>query len=156
MTDTTPAGLDLDAIEGRLNKAAKGPWEQSSVYKSCVLFNETQESEWPEDRIRCGVSTGAEIIPRAHLWGDVRDDTAAFIAHARQDVEDLLTEVRRLRAAATGIPAIREAARRVKVARTAPEQLEAAQDLARLVNALDAPAPPHVAPEATQRGNHER
>ena len=72
MTDT----LDLAAIEARAEAATKGPWESR---------------DYPND----------EVWDSKGIWlADVRnEETAAFIAHAREDIPALLARVRELEAA---------------------------------------------------------
>lgn len=91
--------LDLDAIEARANAATAGPWLlQTDREKTAILF----DNGWQY------------IVESEHYYkhyyhdepgwsqtrgGVVRTEDATFIAHAREDVSALITEVRRLRAA---------------------------------------------------------
>ena len=106
-TDQQPTSLDLDTIEARANATTPGPWgaytfggdtlieiaadlaETGTGYRArrgiCrledePLDNDPQHREWTAEED----------------WAQVRAD-AEFIAHAREDVDALLAEVRRLR-----------------------------------------------------------
>jgi hypothetical protein len=75
----------LQAVEQRLNKAIGGPW---------TSFVEGRDH-----------TSGSSFIRTAASDIELSGATAAdqdFIAHARQDVEALLAEVRRLRKAPEG------------------------------------------------------
>ena len=76
---------DLDRIERRCNAATKGPWES---------FVEGRDFLGGSDFIRTG---GLDAdSPDIELIGATVEDQD-FIAHARQDVPQLLEEVRRLK-----------------------------------------------------------
>lgn len=68
---------DIDAIEARADAATPGPWD---VAMDCVT-----------------APTCGEIL-RITGWPEVGDVDAEFIAHAREDVPDLLAYVRDLEA----------------------------------------------------------
>lgn len=71
--------LDLDAIEARANAATPGPPWRWAV---------SDDRRW------------VDVTARGHdrvIATTYDDDLAAFIAHARADVPDLVVEVRRLR-----------------------------------------------------------
>lgn len=72
--------IDLDAIRERAEVATPGPWKATASYPH-VVFQ-------PDD---CMIST--------NLAGDPLRD-AAFIAHARDDLPNLIAEIERLRAVA--------------------------------------------------------
>lgn len=97
MTHNPPTRqLDLDAIQARIAAATPGPWAESGI----------GDYGW-------GVGSPAEHIVEADDSEQGRAN-AAFIAHARTDVERLVAEVRRLRALAdrTRALALLEAANR--------------------------------------------
>lgn len=84
----------LAEIEARVDAATPGPWQ--SVY------------EYPYDsaaagRIRAFRSSSPDVLMTVHeryvghQTSDQHEATATFVAHAREDIPDLLTEVRRLR-----------------------------------------------------------
>lgn len=80
--------VDLDAIEARAKAATPGPWKQGGHY----------DGEWFDFGKNSGyvrLSDGHEISV-AQKAG--KYDDAEFIAHARQDVEDMAREIRKLRA----------------------------------------------------------
>ncbi|MER6534346.1 hypothetical protein ABT215_11145 [Streptomyces sp900105755] len=90
MTDKT---LDLDSIEARKNAATPGPWgahrDLSAVYTVQARPRTT----------RFGMETDGDIATLAADRSDAENyANAAFIAHAREDVEQLVAEVRHLRA----------------------------------------------------------
>jgi len=76
-----PPALDLDAIESRVVDATEGPWV-------CDTTRDHDGIGWAYVRMP---DDGAR--PRV----DARLYDCEFIAHARQDVPTLVSEVRRLR-----------------------------------------------------------
>lgn len=80
--------LDLDAIRARAAAASAGPWSATDL----------RHQRGGQIRIfpAGGYFIANVLAGRAHTDGD-----AAFIAHARQDVDDLLAEVERLRGKCT-------------------------------------------------------
>lgn len=80
------ASLELLVIEDRCNKATPGPW---------ISMLEGRDHTSGSSFIMTGISPnrGEDI----ELTGATSDDQD-FIAHARQDVPRLLSEVKRLRA----------------------------------------------------------
>lgn len=71
--------IDLDAIKGRLEQATPGPWHQGPHYRADIESRYGRVAE-------CGVTRGQQAVANA-----------AFIAHAPEDIADLLAEVERLR-----------------------------------------------------------
>lgn len=113
----TRAGLDLEVIESRANAATRGPWE---IYPIEVQLSDAgREKGYPVDLLKKYAFTvntvwhhgqshapvsiiGLSVSPYrqpTHL-PCITEADAEFIAHARQDVPNLLAEVRRLRAVA--------------------------------------------------------
>lgn len=88
-------GQRLAEIEARANAATPGPW--SSEDGPRVLDSEGFESitVWVVRGLR--TATLALIRHMAGTYASERDANAAFIAHARQDVPELVAEVKRLR-----------------------------------------------------------
>jgi hypothetical protein len=85
MPDPTP--LDLDAIRARAEAATPGPWLHGDEYEPGNLYE--HEVLMSED------------LPVIEMDSDVQGSAnAAFVAHARTDVPDLLAEIERLRAEA--------------------------------------------------------
>ena len=89
--------LDLDAIRERAEAATEGPWhshdfgyageeEPSSIVVHVGRFDHS-------DLRHPDTETAVAWMPR---WEGQESDNAAFIAHARTDVPDLLAEVERL------------------------------------------------------------
>ncbi|MFI8301527.1 hypothetical protein ACIGCZ_37095 [Streptomyces nigra] len=77
--------LDLDPIEARAKAATPGPWERYSQYGAHFYAN----------------TTGEYLIGVGDLNfgdGEQADADEAFVRHAREDVDALLAEVRRLSA----------------------------------------------------------
>ncbi len=86
--------IDLIAIEARAQAATQGPWEVESrgMVVDIIAPREISKRPWiasiPTNR-------DGSIDPEAN-------EKADFIAHARQDVPDLIAEVQRLREAIEG------------------------------------------------------
>lgn len=78
---------DLDAIQTRLDAASKGPWKLAYEYCDC---SEDCGHGLYVSRIDTGSGPATELcdLPRGE-W--------ELMVHARQDVEELVAEVRRLR-----------------------------------------------------------
>jgi hypothetical protein len=93
MTVLTDA--DLDAMENRAAAASPAPWEP-------FIFSDRNPND--VDFIRVGDQDGCPDMYVEHDVGANRKrvpwQDIEFIAHARQDVPALLSEIRRLRAAA--------------------------------------------------------
>ena len=102
----TPA--DLSAIEARANAATAGPWTDTWEYcgdptetRYYYLFADAEVPEegegtepmWKSVYVGCG-RKGCAI--GAGEGGFVREEDAAFAAHARSDIPALVAEVRRL------------------------------------------------------------
>ena len=94
----------LAEIRERAEAATKGPWrshdfghageeEPSSIVVHVGKFDHS-------DLLTYDTETAVAWMPR---WERQESDDAAFIAHARDDVPDLLSEVDRLRAGIKGI-----------------------------------------------------
>lgn len=106
MTDTTPlTEQQLADIEARANAATAGPW---GVYESGTLIDVAADLEETGHgyRARRGIARLDEEPldndPAHREWTAEEDWTqvqadGAFIAHAREDVDVLVAEVRRLR-----------------------------------------------------------
>ncbi|UPZ27699.1 hypothetical protein MUK60_07605 [Streptomyces sp. LRE541] len=86
----------LVEIEARKSAATKGPWRGTPATDAMV-----GEIWSTGDKTRClaRVSWPANAVFDAQAPVEAVDANTAFIAHAPQDVEALLAEVRRLRAA---------------------------------------------------------
>jgi len=83
---------NLRQIEERLNEATKGPW-------TAMIEGENHESG--DSFIMTGIKKGENIWsenrgPDLYLSGGTINDLK-FIAHAKQDIEYLLNELRKLR-----------------------------------------------------------
>lgn len=74
-----PPKLDLEAIRARAEAATPGPWEHRTVMVSYGRLRSVVDNE-----------TGGRLAMCDS------ESVAAFIAHAREDVPDLLGEVARL------------------------------------------------------------
>lgn len=118
MTDQ-PQPLDLDAIEARANNATPGPWQwhisrrtrdyrlQTARWDIVMGFARWgRDSAQPEFNIDGVLHNGTDL--------DQPHPDAEFIANARQDVVDLLAEVRRLTAELDA-----EAAQKLRIAQQA-------------------------------------
>jgi hypothetical protein len=90
MDDQRPlTDADLNAMQLRVEAASKGPWRS---------FIEGRDHTSGDDFIRIGAPDDAE--PDMYVTRDLVPAAIAdldFIAHARQDIPRLLSEVRRLR-----------------------------------------------------------
>ncbi len=101
MTKTDPASIpddELDEIEQRARAASPAPWE---------AFIEARDHTAGDDLIRIGGldDSQPDMYVQHYLGTQLRSVPAAdldFIAHARQDIPRLVTEIRRLRQAAKG------------------------------------------------------
>jgi hypothetical protein len=87
---------DLDAIENRAAAASAGPWEP-------MIFSDRNPND--EDFIRVGGLDDSRPDMYVHHWLDAAQvlvpwQDIEFIAHARQDIPALVSEIRHLRAAA--------------------------------------------------------
>ena len=97
MTDMTPERLN--AIRRRAEAATEGPWSAANEHGN---FPEA-DPLWRVSQMRPGWEsmspTEGYITDVAETFSDDphADPNAEFIAHARTDVPDLLTEVKRLR-----------------------------------------------------------
>ena len=91
LTDT-----DLDAIENRAAAASAAPWEplifsdRNPNDGDCIRIGGLDDSQ-PDMYVEHWLGASQVPVP----WQDVE-----FIAHARQDVPALVSEIRRLTAAA--------------------------------------------------------
>ncbi len=97
----------LQDIEKRVNAATKGPWHIWSG-GSYVSIGHARPSEVLEKRLGSihpyrDQQAGRDLGPGNHVYQWHHD--YAFIAEARQDVPDLLAEVRRLQALVSAQPA---------------------------------------------------
>src|SRR5438552_15852649 len=102
------AELDLTAIRGRAAAATSGPWHVRRLDEdhamNLVAISTTPDDgvgeRWPD--FDYGEIVAATLVqePRYASIADARwDGNAAFIAHAREDVPNLLDEIERLRPA---------------------------------------------------------
>lgn len=78
---------ELNAIKERTSCATPGPWETTEDGYGIIT---SYEREWDDTNPAC---QGHIISP---LQGILEDHDAEFIAHAREDISDLLAEVDRL------------------------------------------------------------
>lgn len=82
MSDTE---LDLDAIQGREERATHGPWtieySERNHQSPAVLW----------------MGRGEQLATDIYEIDELIEDNAEFIAHARTDVPALIAEIRRLR-----------------------------------------------------------
>lgn len=90
MTDQPITEQQLDDIETRASAATAGPWERYGQYSPHFFANTSGEYLRGVGDFNFGV-------------GEQADADEAFVRHAREDVDVLLAEVRRLRAALTAI-----------------------------------------------------
>jgi hypothetical protein len=92
---------ELNEIEKRANAAAPGPWEdaEASVWEHGQRVVDEVFVRRPGDNIAVAIAVASQILnPCADPRNVPSQDTAAFIAHAREDVPALIAEVRRLKA----------------------------------------------------------
>lgn len=89
MNQNPPTDEQLDQIEARANAASKGPWTVALEQCDC------------SDGL-CGHGTYVSSVYSGGVlrteFGDFPDADWQFVIHAREDVDTLLAEVRRLRA----------------------------------------------------------
>lgn len=106
MTSNNTTGLDLDAIEARVNAATEGPWgvyESGPVIEIAADLKETG-CGYRARRGVCRLEDEPLDNDPTHRewtaeedWAQVQAD-AKFIAHAPEDIRALLDTVRRLTA----------------------------------------------------------
>lgn len=98
---------ELSAIEARASRAAPGPWEdaEGSVWENGQRRVDEAFVRRPGDSVAVASSI---LNPCADPRDVPSQDTAIFIAHAREDVPALVTEVRRLSADLTAMTASRD------------------------------------------------
>lgn len=95
MTSQPPTNPDLDTIEARANAATPGPWGSHRDLAGTYTIQARPRST------RYGMETDGDIATLAAGRSDAESyANARFIAHARTDVEELVAEVRQLRARA--------------------------------------------------------
>jgi hypothetical protein len=88
--------IDLDAFEKRCEKATEGPWEWERVPYRRELFDDCCV-EGVEKQLKVAGDDGIEgwiINPLGEDGVGGKEEDEDFIAHARQDIPDLLTLVR--------------------------------------------------------------
>jgi hypothetical protein len=107
-TDTTPAPLDLAAIQARADAATPGPWDFEYSDQSIEVNAGTARTRWTESGtgFPAGHWTSTDrIIEHEDLeFMEERDEEifaadAEFIAHARSDIPDLIAELTQAREA---------------------------------------------------------
>ena len=94
--------MKIKEIEKRLNKASKGPWQVAKggdkVYHPDVLIDNKPYFTNAEDV--CILDYEKKEIICSSEWMRVKQEDLKFMAHARQDIEDLLNEIYKLKAKA--------------------------------------------------------
>jgi hypothetical protein len=89
----------LDEIEARTNAATHGPWV---THKYTTEADTVRQAEWTPcgepDHSDCGIAQAVhDISVSLNIHSDGRaKKNAEFIAHAREDIPTLITEIRRL------------------------------------------------------------
>lgn len=111
-------GLDLDAIKARCEAATPGLWHRDTakwdehdqespelVTVGWSMRDQGHEVHWRDDPIGNNI---ALCPPRrdAHFQPGQEAKDATFIAHAREDLPALITEVERLRTACAELAAL--------------------------------------------------
>lgn len=95
---TPKHGLDLEAIEARANAATEGPWAAvllSDVSDTSYVSMQDAEDGSSLDIGSCGIfPDGVQSIEKNQ---NQIHANILFCAHARQDIPNLIAEVRRLR-----------------------------------------------------------
>ena len=91
--------IDIEAIKKRLAEAAPGPWraaEAGSVVLDYRFMNEKGKpySSYAEDACILGPDD-SEVLGCSE-WMRVNLADLEFMAHSRQDIQDLLGEIERL------------------------------------------------------------
>lgn len=87
----------LQDIKKRADAATDGPWE---IEGKAVPWNAKQESPFVDQGAGiCGVIVGGSQDEQGGAVGILKNEDAAFIANARQDIPDLLEEIAFLREA---------------------------------------------------------
>lgn len=103
--------IDLDAIKARANAASAGPWKLVTDFCDCGGDFNCSHGESPyalrlpthvvRDADRpCTPGDSLDVCRHnASDFGDLTMADAEFLAHARQDIPELIAEVQRLREA---------------------------------------------------------
>ena len=93
--------LDLDAIRARADAATPGPWVAEAYVYGDPEDGYGPPQDWQIKTAGWTKHAGSVIVShQPYEGGGVNEEAdAEFIAHARQDVPDLLAELARLRAA---------------------------------------------------------
>lgn len=93
--------MDIEAIKRRLDAAHRGPWKAaksgSPVLNERLSTHGSQYFSEAEDDCILGPD-GEEVIGCSE-WMRVDWADLEFMAHARQDIADLLSEIERLKTA---------------------------------------------------------
>lgn len=76
--------LDIEQIKARVDRATPGPWSHFQTMSGQYYIGEANDDDAP--------------IASMHQGFDEQDRNAAFIAHARTDIPNLIAEVERLQA----------------------------------------------------------
>lgn len=97
VTDKAPA-VDLDAIEARVRRATEGPWHVATSDGDDASTYVVNRNPAPGER-EAGTFQAVTVAVMSHNGDYVispgrQNSDADFIAHARQDVEDLVRLIR--------------------------------------------------------------
>lgn len=85
--------VDLEAMRERARRATQGPW----TFRVQTLRHAQYDQH--DDTVMIGAVAPGHQIRATPRGGTFPSSDGEFIAHARQDVPDLIAEVERLRAA---------------------------------------------------------
>lgn len=91
--------MDIDAIKSRLAATHKGPWRVAEAGAEVLQLGfEQAEPCFDTAEDDCIVGPDGEEVLGCSEWLRVEREDLEFMAHARQDIEDLVGEVERLSA----------------------------------------------------------
>lgn len=112
-----PAGEDekrIAEIEARVNAAARGPWTLDDAESWDVVVWSSEPDPRPDDPegTELAMNIGADVVRVGSPCGTNDIANGTFIAHAREDVPYLISEVRRLESALSSATARAEHAER--------------------------------------------
>lgn len=100
---TRPRLLDLDAIQARADAATAGPWAWKATGEKDGSWAVGLVCDDEENYLSGELEHGQGIVVEGICDGiSTGFADAAFIAHARMDIPDLVAEIKRLRGERNG------------------------------------------------------
>ena len=88
--------MNTKHIEDRLKEATKGPWHVVEA-GGAVVVSHRQSTRTYNAEDDCIVDSAGREVLGVSEWIRVNESDLNFMAHAKQDVQDLLEEIKRLK-----------------------------------------------------------